>query len=138
MILTKAGLNPSRHMLAVTSETSPLAKSDEYLTAIFLLDMLNTCPKHKKLVHGNFTPHNILVSDNGDYILELESCSPGQCQCRRSPHLYLDEDEMPEYADLYLTKFCDATNTSSKYVHNWIPIGSRKTLARRIPEKKIC
>ncbi len=26
--LTKAGLNPSRHMLAVTSETSPLAKSE--------------------------------------------------------------------------------------------------------------
>ena len=33
--LTKAGLNPSKHMLAVTSETSPLAKSEDYLTAIF-------------------------------------------------------------------------------------------------------
>ena len=38
--LTKAGLNPSRHMLAVTSETSPLAKSDEYLTAIFMDDYI--------------------------------------------------------------------------------------------------
>ena len=38
--LTKAGLNPSRHMLAVTSETSPLAKSDDYLTAIFMDDYI--------------------------------------------------------------------------------------------------
>ena len=29
---------------------------------------------------------------------------------------------MPEYAEIYLKKFCDATNTSSRYVHNWIPI----------------
>ena len=38
--LTKAGLNPSKHMLAVNSETSPLAKSDEYLTAIFMDDYI--------------------------------------------------------------------------------------------------
>ena len=38
--LTKAGLNPSKHMLAVTSETSPLAKSEEYLTAIFMDDYI--------------------------------------------------------------------------------------------------
>ena len=38
--LTKAGLDPSRHMLAVTSETSPLAKSDDYLAAIFMDDYI--------------------------------------------------------------------------------------------------
>jgi len=38
--LVKAGLNPSRHMIAVTSETSPLAKSDDYLTAFFMDDYI--------------------------------------------------------------------------------------------------
>ena len=38
--LTKAGLNPSRHMAAVTSETSPLAKSDDYLAAFFMDDYI--------------------------------------------------------------------------------------------------
>ena len=38
--LKKAGLDASKHMLAVTSETSPLAKSDEYLTAIFMDDYI--------------------------------------------------------------------------------------------------
>ena len=38
--LTKAGLNPANHMLAVTSETSPLAKSDDYLEAFFMDDFI--------------------------------------------------------------------------------------------------
>ena len=38
--LTKAGLNPSKHMIAVTSETSPLAKSDDYLAAFFMDDYI--------------------------------------------------------------------------------------------------
>ena len=38
--LTKAGLDPSKHMLAVTSETSPLAKSDDYLAAFFMDDYI--------------------------------------------------------------------------------------------------
>lgn len=38
--LTKAGLDASRHMVAVTSETSPLAKSDDYLAAFFMDDYI--------------------------------------------------------------------------------------------------
>ena len=38
--LKKAGLDPSKHMLAVTSETSPLAKSDDYLAAVFMDDFI--------------------------------------------------------------------------------------------------
>ena len=38
--LKGAGLDPSKHMVAVTSETSPLAKSDEYLAAFFMDDYI--------------------------------------------------------------------------------------------------
>ena len=38
--LIKAGLNPSKHMLAVTSETSPLAKSPDYLASFFMDDFI--------------------------------------------------------------------------------------------------
>ena len=38
--LKNAGLDASRHMIAVTSETSPLAKSDEYLAAFFMDDYI--------------------------------------------------------------------------------------------------
>ena len=38
--LAKAGLDASKHMIAVTSETSPLAKSDDYLEAFFMDDYI--------------------------------------------------------------------------------------------------
>ena len=38
--LKKAGLDASRHMVAVTSETSPLAKSSDYLAAFFMDDYI--------------------------------------------------------------------------------------------------
>ena len=38
--LEKAGLDPSKHMVAVTSETSPLAKSSDYLAAFFMDDYI--------------------------------------------------------------------------------------------------
>ena len=38
--LRKAGLDPAKHMIAVTSETSPLAHSDEYLEAFFMDDYI--------------------------------------------------------------------------------------------------
>ncbi len=38
--LKQAGLDPARHMVAVTSETSPLAKSSDYLAAFFMDDYI--------------------------------------------------------------------------------------------------
>ena len=38
--LVKAGLDPAKHMVAVTSETSPLAQSDDYLAAFFMDDYI--------------------------------------------------------------------------------------------------
>ena len=38
--LEKKGLDPAKHMIAVTSETSPLAKSDDYLAAFFMDDYI--------------------------------------------------------------------------------------------------
>lgn len=38
--IVKSGLNPSKHMIAVTSETSPLAKSSDYLAAFFMDDYI--------------------------------------------------------------------------------------------------
>ena len=38
--LKNAGLDPAKHMVAVTSETSPLAKSSDYLAAFFMDDYI--------------------------------------------------------------------------------------------------
>ena len=88
--LTKAGLNPSKHMLAVTSETSPLAKSDEYLTAIFMDDYIG----------GRYSS----VSGVGGAILSLAfgtgsfRRTSGWCSSRRQTGYQPRSVEKPGYA----------------------------------------
>ena len=50
--LAKAGLDASRHMIAVTSETSPLAKSDDYLAAFFMDDYIGGRYSYTSAVGG--------------------------------------------------------------------------------------
>ena len=50
--LKNAGLDASNHMIAVTSETSPLAKSDDYLAAFFMDDYIG----------GRFSPAAFVIS----------------------------------------------------------------------------
>lgn len=109
-----------------------VADLDEDLK-IDLLDMLNTCPKHNKLVHGNFTPHNVVISPNGDYIVDWNHAAQGSASADVARTYIWMQMNMPEYADIYLKKFCDATNTSSRYVHNWIPIVAAARLGKKNP-----
>lgn len=98
-----------------------------------LLDMLNTSPKHKKLVHGNFTPHNVVVSPKGDYIVDWNHAAQGSASADVARTYIWMQMNMPEYADIYLDKFCNATNTASRYVHNWIPIVAAARLGKKNP-----
>ncbi|MCI9127616.1 MAG: phosphotransferase [Eubacterium sp.] len=99
---------------------------------IDLLDMLNSSPKHNKLVHGNFTPHNIIISRNGDYIVDWNHAAQGSASADIAYTYIWMQMNMPEYAETYLKKFCDATNTSSRYVHNWIPIVAAARLGKKV------
>lgn len=98
---------------------------------IDLIDMLNSSPKHKKLVHGNFTPHNVILSSDGDYIVDWNHAAQGSASADVARTYLWMRMNMPEYAELYLQKFCDATSTSSRYVHNWIPIVAAARLGKK-------
>ena len=107
---------------------------DDYLK-IDLLDILNGAPKHKKLCHGNFTPHNVIVSDDGICISDWNHANQGNASADVARTYLWLKMYMPSYADSYLTKFCDATNTSSRYVKNWIPIVAAARLAKNNEEE---
>ena len=42
-----------------------------------LLSRLDSMPKHTKLCHGNFTPDNIIINENGTYILDWVAARQG-------------------------------------------------------------
>lgn len=112
-----------------------IADLDKYMK-IDLIDMLNSSPKHKKLCHGNLTPHNIIIGpDKEVYITDWNHTTQGNASADVArTYLWLLVN-MPQYAEMYLKKFCEKTNTSSKYVHNWIPIVAAARLAKNNPNE---
>ena len=79
MLLKNAGLDASRHMIAVTSETSPLAKSDDYLAAFFMDDYIGGRYSSTSAVGG-------AVSISGIWTGSI--CTvPGRCSRRGSDFL---------------------------------------------------
>ena len=69
--LKNAGLDASRHMIAVTSETSPLAKSDDYLAAFFMDDYIggrfffHICSWRRSIISGIWTGSICTVPGRG-------------------------------------------------------------------------
>lgn len=102
---------------------------------IDLLDMLNSSPKHKKLCHGNFTPHNVILLGDEVYISDWNHATQGNASADVARTYLWMQINLPKYAQMYLSKFCDKTSTSSKYVHNWIPIVAAARLAKNNPEE---
>ncbi len=111
------------------------ADIDKYLK-IDILDMLNSSPKHQKLCHGNFTPHNVIIGGDGQiYITDWNHTTQGNASADVARTYLWMLVNMPKYADLYLDKFCEKTSTSSRYVRNWIPIVAASRLAKNNPDE---
>ena len=101
-----------------------------------LLTRLDSMPKHVKLCHGNFMPENIILSDKGTYVVDWVAARQGNASADVGRTYLLLCLKMPEIAEKYLNLFCEKTNTSKKYVQDWLPIVAAARLTEGLPEEK--
>lgn len=87
-----------------------------------LLTRLESMPKHTKLCHGNFVPANIILNDKGTYIVDWVAARQGNASADVARTYLLLSLKDPKAAEIYLNTFCQKTNTSKKYVQEWLPI----------------
>lgn len=87
-----------------------------------LLTRLESMPKHTKLCHGNFTPANIILNDKGTYIVDWVAARQGNASADVARTYLLLSLKDPKTAEMYMNAFCQKTNTSKKYVQEWLPI----------------
>ena len=123
--------------LEVHSKTSPLlnklkdkmnrkiAQSDlEATTKYDLHTRLEGMPKHNKVCHGDFTPSNIIIAEDGTaYILDWSHATQGNASADAARTYLLfwlsgDINGAKEYLEL----FCKKSNTAMQYVQKWMPI----------------
>lgn len=101
-----------------------------------LLTRLDSMPKHIKLCHGNFAPENIIINDKGTYVVDWVAARQGNASADVGRTYLLLCLRSPEMAEKYLNLFCEKTNTSKKYVLEWLPIVAAARLTEQKPEEK--
>ena len=102
-----------------------------------LLTRLESMPKHVKLCHGEFTPENIIVNDDGIFVVDWLKAKQGNASADiAKTYLSFCLSHRTEYAEKYLKLYCSKTGTAVKYVQDWLPIVAAAQLKFKRPEER--
>ena len=102
-----------------------------------LLTRLDGMPKHTKLCHGDFSPSNIIVQDDGTmYVIDWVHAAQGNASADVARTYLLLSLKDSKLADLYMDLFCEKTDTDKRYVQGWLPIVAAAQLVKKRPEEK--
>lgn len=101
-----------------------------------LLTRLESMPKHTKLCHCNFIPSNIIINEKGTYIVDWAAARQGNASADVAMTYLRFALQNESVAEKYLDAFCQKTNTSKKYVQDWMPIVAAARLTEARAEEK--
>ena len=89
-----------------------------------LLQRLEGMKNHDKLCHGDFVPSNIIVKENGEYvIIDWSHATQGNGSADvANTYLIFSMRNQKELAEKYVNLYCEKTGTDKKEVQRWIPI----------------
>ena len=98
---------------------------------------LESMPKHKKVLHGDFNPTNVVIDKEGKYyILDWSHATQGNASADAATTYLLLTLQDPKLAEMYINLFCDMSDTAKQYVQRWLPIVAASRLTKAIPEEK--
>ncbi len=95
-------------------------------------------PKHTKLCHGDFTPSNVVIKEDGTaFILDWAHATQGNASADVArTYLRFSLKGMTEVADKYLDLFCKKSDTAKQYVQKWLPIVAASQLVKKNDNEK--
>lgn len=98
---------------------------------------LEGMPKHKKVLHGDFNPTNVVRGNDGRYyILDWAHATQGNASADAAITYLLFTLQEKTLADKYLRLFCDRSDTAKQYVQSWLPIVAAARKVRAVPEEQ--
>lgn len=119
----------------MTRQIKSLGAIDE-IKKYELLTRLDSMPKHIKLCHGNFEPKNIIINDEGTYVINWGSARQGNASADVARTYLLFCLKNPALSEKYLDKYCVKSGTSKKYVQAWLPIVAAAQLLKGSEDEK--
>ena len=102
-----------------------------------LLTHLNKMPLHSKLCHGDLAPDNIIIGNDGTFVVDWLKAKQGNASADvAKTYLNLCLDHRTESAEKYLKLYCAKSNTDAGYIREWLPIVAAAQLKFKRPEER--
>jgi tRNA A-37 threonylcarbamoyl transferase component Bud32 len=99
---------------------------------------LEGMPTKNRLCHGDFSPGNIIITDNAEpYILDWAHATQGNASAdvARSYLLFmLKGNEVA--AEKYISRYCEKSGRDRRYVQKWLPIVAASQSVKNKPEEQ--
>lgn len=95
-----------------------------------LCDSLDSMPEKNNVCHGDFNPHNVIITESGEpFVIDWAHVTQGfaAADAARS---YLLLAKKPENAEKYLDLFCKKTNTEKECIKKYIPAVAASQLTK--------
>lgn len=90
--------------------------------------------RHTKLCHGDLTPGNVILNDDGSYfILDWAHASKGNAGADAAITYMMTSLYYPDFAKKYLKAYCARADMPIQYIQKWIPIVAAHQLSKHIP-----
>ena len=99
---------------------------------------IDSMPKHNKLLHGDFNPSNIIISQSGTpYIIDWAHAVQGNASSDVAiTYLTFIIGNNSHMADRYIEIFCEKSGTELDYIKKWFPIAAVAMSAKRNGEER--
>lgn len=114
------------------------ATNIEEHTRYELLQRLEGMNSDSRLCHGDFTPSNIIISENGDaYIIDWSHVTRGNAEADAArTYLLFSMKNYKEHAEKYLEMFSKKSGISKDKLQRWIPIVAATQMTKEKPEEQ--
>ncbi len=99
---------------------------------------IDSMPKHNKLLHGDFNPSNIIISQSGTpYIIDWAHAVQGNASSDVAiTYLTFILVNNSHMAERYIEIFCEKSGTELDYIKKWFPIAAVAMSAKRNGEER--
>ena len=102
-----------------------------------LLNLLEKMPAHSKMCHGDFSPDNIIIGDEGTFVVDWLKAKQGNSSADAAKtYLNFCLKHHTEWAEKYLKLYCAKSGTDMSYVRDWLPITAAAQLKFKRPEER--
>lgn len=99
---------------------------------------LNSLPHEDRLLHGDFYPANVIISDNGAaYLIDWSHAAKGSpaADAAQTYLLFYMKGDFGK-AEKYLELYCKKSDTPKQIIQKWMPIAAASRLEKGVPAER--